>query len=185
MPRSHSRQTRSPQFVRARTQAAVLPYRSLAIVAGCAAITAGIAAGLSYCDALLGIEPQELVTVYRTHGCRCAFAWARELENRGYVVRLREVDTLAPVRRRLHTPEPLNGCHVAQYLSYFVEGHVRATDLARLNREHPEAAGIAQDASPQHAVGTVRDADPSATPSVLYDVHGHSLAWQPTRNARG
>lgn len=148
-------------------------------------MTAGIAGGLSYCDALMGIQPEQLVTVYRTHGCRCAYSWSRELEARGYVVRLREVETLAPVRRRLHTPEQLNGCHVAQYLGYFVEGHVRASDLDRLSREHPEATGISQDVAPDHPADAVdADATPSPPAPVLFDAHGHSLAWQATQRTR-
>ena len=170
---------------RSRSAAEALPYRSLAIVASCAALAAGIAGVLSYCDALMGVPPEKLVTVYRTHGCQCAYSWSRELEARGYWVRVWEVETLAPVRHRLHTPEQLDGCHVAQYLGYFVEGHVPASDLERLRREHPDATGIAQSVAPNHPSGTADAAAvPVASPPVLFDAQGHSLAWKTTQRTR-
>lgn len=65
-----------------------------------------------------------IVSVYRTHGCTCAYAWARSLEAEGFVVRMFEYETLRYVRQSLHTPAHPSGCHLGKFMNYYVEGHV-------------------------------------------------------------
>lgn len=50
---------------------------------------------------------------------------------------------LRDIRNQLGTPKELKGCHVATYLTYFVEGHVAPIALRKLAVERPAARGIA------------------------------------------
>ena len=104
----------------------------------------GIAAGFAVLTAILFLSnrslwlaPERIVTIYRVHGCRCAFPWKRELERKGFSVVMNEVESLQFIRQRLRTPTEARGCHVGEYLGYFVEGHVHPTALDELSRRRP------------------------------------------------
>lgn len=144
-----------------------------------AVLAALVGAGLTYWDRLSGVRPAQLVEVYRTHGCRCVFAWARALEDQGFVVRVREYETLQYVRRSLHTPQSLHGCHVGSYEGYFVEGHVSPAALKQLLKERPVALGVAtQSATTMDAkhLNTVVDDGGRA---LLIDAQGQPHTWFP------
>mgnify|MGYP001143823547 CR=1 FL=1 len=117
--------------------------KQLRLVLAVSVLVAAIAAIMIGWEQLSPIPPERLVKVYRTHGCRCAFAWAKSLESEGFVVRVFEYETLAYVRTSLHTPSALRGCHVGAYLGYFIEGHVSPDALRRLAAQHPLALGLA------------------------------------------
>ena len=109
------------------------------------ALLGGATAGLlSVWEQLFPVPPDKLVKIYFTHSCRCAHPWAHTLEAEGFVVRMYEPETLRPTRVALHTPEGLRGCHVAEFMGYFVEGHVPAADI----RAHLTAAGYPAKADP-------------------------------------
>jgi hypothetical protein len=146
----------------------------LALLFGGAAATIGVV--LQNLDRLRGIAPERVVTIYRIHGCQCAVTWAAALEQRGYVVRIWEYETLEHVRRSLGTPQQLHGCHVASYLNYFLEGHVPAKQLRRLFDQRPTAVGIVVgSSSPQH-----EHARPSVSEGAqvsIVDRQGRSHEW--------
>ena len=138
-------------------------------------VFAGITAGaLGYWDQFSGATPDKIVTVYRVHGCRCVFAWASALRNDGYVVQVRESKTLDYIRGSLHVPARLQGCHVAQYLDYFIEGHVSGAQLQRLNAERPAALGLAASADPTSNARLTVD----AAHTFLVDLDGRSTVWR-------
>lgn len=158
--------------------------KGLCWVFAAAVLAALVGGGLTYWDRLFGVGPAQLVEVYRTHGCRCVFGWKRALEDQGFVVRVREYETLRYVRRSLHTPENLHGCHVGSYEGYFIEGHVSPAALKQLLKEQPAALGVAtQSATTMDAqhLNTVIDDGGRA---LLIDDRGQPHAWFPSLENR-
>ena len=90
----------------------------------------------------LWLAPEKIVTVYRVHGCRCAFQWERELEREGFSVVMNEIHSLKFVRQRFRTLPKARGRHVGEYLGYFLEGHVPAAALWYLSDSRPAAVGL-------------------------------------------
>lgn len=154
--------------------------RGLAWVGAAAVLSASATVLLGQLDELRGIAPEQVVEIYRTHGCRCVFPWARALEAEGFIVRLREVDTLGPTRERLHMPEQLRGCHVAKYLGYFVEGHIGASIFRDLAAHHPDLLGVAAMDPKQSSTSVV-----NATQVVVFDMQGRRSPWDQARRSEG
>lgn len=121
--------------------------RDLRVVVAASVFVSAIVGGLIVWQRLFPIPPERLVEVYRTHGCRCVFGWVKSLEASGFVVNVSEMHTLKSVRASMHTPDNLNGCHVAAYLGYFVEGHVVPEALRKLSGEHPAGVGVVTQAT--------------------------------------
>lgn len=136
-PRSASRTKRSAKTSRGDFA------RQLRIVLVAALLAAAVGGVLVVWDPLFGVPPIRLIQVYRTHGCRCVFGWAKTLEAEGFVVRLYEYETLEHVRTALHMPADLRSCHVGKYLGYFVEGHISSSTLHWLAQRHPPGLGVA------------------------------------------
>ena len=65
----------------------------------------------------------------------------------------RDLDDLAPVKRKLGVPEALESCHTAMVEQYVIEGHVPADVIDRLLRERPAVAGLAVPGMPIGAPG--------------------------------
>jgi len=105
-----------------------------------------VAAVVMTWDQIFPTPPEKLVTVYRVHRCGCVTQWVRALKDEGFTVRLFELNNLHTMRKTLRTPANMQGCHVATYLSYFVEGHVPASMLRQLASERPSATGVATQA---------------------------------------
>lgn len=70
--------------------------------------------------------------------------WVTYLQQNGYTVTTEIVggDVINAVRRDNNIGPDLNGCHLAEADGYFIEGHVPATDIARMLAEKPDIAGI-------------------------------------------
>lgn len=141
------------------------------------ALLGGAVAGIATSwEQFFPVPADHLVRIYRTHGCRCAFPWAKMLESEGFVVRMFEPESLEITRTALHTPESLRGCHVAEFMGYFIEGHVPVSAIRRLSAEHPLLRGIAVQSS---ATGSAERL-PSQTdgePVLLFDQTGTSRIW--------
>lgn len=132
------------------------------------------------------VPAEKLVKVYRKHGCTCVFAWVKSLEADGYIVRVFEPETLQPTRFALHMPKRSWGCHVAEYMGYFVEGHVPGAVLDQLALQHPRALGVelaAEDAAQADSLGVKATA---AGEILLFDMAGIAHRWEhaPTAKAR-
>lgn len=147
--------------------------RQLVLGFSFAVFGAALAGGASWWDALYAVPAEDLIRVYRVHGCRCAFTWARALKENGFTVRVVELETLRDIRRQLAAPIELEGCHVGQYLTYFVEGHVAPAVLRTLAAKRPVARGISaaeiqQTAQPNQQINEA---------VLLFDQAGHSRRW--------
>ena len=82
------------------------------------------------------------VRVYKAPGCECCAGWVAHLRDFGFSVNVEETGN-AGARARLGIPSALGSCHTAEVGGYAIEGHVPATDVARLLAERPRARGLA------------------------------------------
>lgn len=83
------------------------------------------------------------IDVYKSPSCGCCGAWVSNLRTSGLSVVAHDMDDVTPVATKAGVPADLRSCHTAIVESYFVEGHVPATDIRRLLRDRPNARGIA------------------------------------------
>lgn len=145
----------------------------LAVTLFAGAVTAVLAGW----DRLFPIPPERLVKIYRTHGCRCAFNLAASLKTEGFVVRLYEYETLEHVRGSLHTPANLHGCHVGEFLGYFLEGHMAPAAVRKLAQQQPQALGIATEGSVDPKRGHVSIAQDERSRVFLVERDGRARPW--------
>ena len=121
--------------------------------------------------------PDRAVTIYRAHGCTCAFALAESLTAAGFEVKVVEVASLAGARATLHTTPNLRGCHVGAYLGYFVEGHVPPAALLTLAAEHPAALGIVTAASVESSAAHVSIERDQQSGVLLMEPNSSTRPW--------
>ena len=156
---------------------ALIRRREVRIIAGVLATFAMVAGAILVSDRSLWVSPERLVTIYRVHGCRCAFQWKQGLEQKGFTVVMHERESLRPIRQRLHTPPEARGCHVAEFLGYFVEGHVDPAALNELSRRHPAALGLLTEASTQSEVPHVDIASEANSRVLLVAPNASKSLW--------
>ena len=123
------------------------------------------------------------VTIYKSPTCGCCSKWADHVKAAGYPVELKNVDSLAAIKRVTGVPAALESCHTAVVDGYVVEGHVPAEAIDRILAEKPDIAGIAVPGMPSGSPGmedgtfdayqvvTFRDGT-TAGSEVLMDVPG-------------
>jgi hypothetical protein len=85
------------------------------------------------------------ISVFKDTSCACCSVWIEHLKQNGFDVVLNEVPDaqLRETKSRYGVPPDLQTCHTAIVEGYVVEGHVPATDIQRLLKERPKAAGLA------------------------------------------
>lgn len=93
------------------------------------------------------------MTAYKTPWCGCCDGWVVHMRAAGWTVEVVEREDLAPIRARYGVPNRYAGCHTAVVGPYAVEGHVPASDVARLLRERPEAVALAAPGMPAGSPG--------------------------------
>lgn len=93
------------------------------------------------------------MTAYKTPWCGCCDGWVVHMRAAGWTVDVTELEDLAPIRARYGVPDRYAGCHTAVVGPYAVEGHVPASDVARLLRERPEAVALAAPGMPAGSPG--------------------------------
>lgn len=95
----------------------------------------------------------EKVLVYLTPSCECCAKWVDHLTGAGFEVETRSVADVDPIKKEHNVPEKLWSCHTAVVGPYAIEGHVPASAIQRLLREHPAVAGIAVAGMPMGSPG--------------------------------
>ncbi|MEP2828186.1 DUF411 domain-containing protein [Parvibaculum sp.] len=95
----------------------------------------------------------EILEVYKTPWCGCCTAWVDHMREAGFAVRVTEMEDLTPLKARHGVSAELASCHTALIGGYVVEGHVPASDVARLLKERPEATGLAVPGMPVGSPG--------------------------------
>ena len=93
------------------------------------------------------------LTAYKTPWCGCCDGWVVHMRAAGWTVEVVERDELAPIRARYGVPDRYAGCHTAVVGAYAIEGHVPASDVARLLRERPQAVALAAPGMPAGSPG--------------------------------
>ncbi len=94
------------------------------------------------------------VTVYKRENCGCCSQWVAHLEQNGYGVDVRNVDSTLPLQLRLGVPDGLRACHTAEVSGYWIEGHVPADLIGRLLDERPaDVEGLAVPGMPVGSPG--------------------------------
>ena len=93
-------------------------------------------ASLAFAD-----ETAEL-RVYKSPTCGCCVKWIEHLESNGFSVEAIDVDDTAALKREHGVAPHLQACHTALVDGYLIEGHVPASDVARLLRERPAVKGL-------------------------------------------
>ncbi|HEX3533595.1 MAG TPA: DUF411 domain-containing protein [Gemmatimonadaceae bacterium] len=96
---------------------------------------------------------QTTITVYKDPSCGCCKNWIEHLKKHGYAVDAKDTPDMAAVKRTLGVPGALTACHTAVVNGYLIEGHVPATDIARLLKEKPKVAGLAVPGMPMGSPG--------------------------------
>ena len=75
------------------------------------------------------------------------------LRENGFEVKTEDVADMEPVKARFGVEPRYQGCHTAVVDGYVIEGHVPATDIARLLEERPEVRGLSVPGMPRGSPG--------------------------------
>lgn len=93
------------------------------------------------------------ITVYKTPWCGCCDGWVEHLRANGWTPRVVVRQDLAPIRARHGVPDRMASCHTGVVGRYAIEGHVPASDIARLLAEAPDARALAAPGMPAGSPG--------------------------------
>jgi hypothetical protein len=95
-----------------------------------------------------------LVEVWKSPTCGCCGDWIAYMQASGFRTKVIEVESAAPMRRRLGLDDKYGSCHTAVVGGYVLEGHVPAREVKRLLQEKPKGAvGIAVPGMPLGSPG--------------------------------
>ena len=85
------------------------------------------------------------VDVEKNANCGCCAAWIDHMEQYGFEVGVRNLDSdaLYQSKRDKGLTSELFACHTGMVDGYIIEGHVPASDVERLLAERPDALGLA------------------------------------------
>lgn len=120
--------------------------------------------------------PGRRITAWKTPWCGCCDGWVEHMRSAGWTVDVEVLNDLAPVRARFGVPDRLASCHTARVGAYAVEGHVPASDVARLLRERPRAVALAAPGMPAGSPGMeAAGREPYVT--LLIDRNGQSTVF--------
>lgn len=92
-------------------------------------------------------------TLYRNPNCNCCLAYANYLRSNGFDVTVDSSHDLDAIRKQLHIPEGLEGCHVMTIGRYAVEGHVSVATIDKLLTEKPDIIGVSIPGMPMGTPG--------------------------------
>jgi hypothetical protein len=93
------------------------------------------------------------LVVYKSASCGCCRNWVEHMQQAGFTVVVHDMDDVQTVKDASGVPAALRGCHTAVIGKYVIEGHVPASDVRRLLREHPAVAGLAVPGMPAGSPG--------------------------------
>jgi hypothetical protein len=113
------------------------------------AIILGLLFTLIVVSHALAIEVQ----VYKSPYCGCCSNWSEHLEENSFTVITEEMSDMKAFKDKLGIPVHLRSCHTAVIEGYFIEGHVPASDIERLLKEHPVIKGLAVPGMPTGSPG--------------------------------
>lgn len=101
------------------------------------------------------VPTDQTLTVFASPSCGCCGDWVEHMRQAGFEAEKREVSNINRVKQEAGLPRSLASCHTAFIGGYLIEGHVPASDVKRLLREQPAAAGLSVPRMPMGAPGMV------------------------------
>jgi hypothetical protein len=116
------------------------------------------------------------LVVYKDAGCLCCQAWVEHMMGHGYKATVTNTE-MAPIKTKYKIPPTLQSCHTTLVGGYVIEGHVPASDVARLLKEKPkDIVGLTIPGMPASAPGM--DQTPFRPYTVLsFDARGGSKPY--------
>jgi hypothetical protein len=128
-------------------------------------------------------KTEPTVEVWKTASCGCCHDWVAHMQANGFHVITHDVSEAEKAAKRASVgiPAQLGSCHTALVNGYALEGHVPASDVHRLLKARPQAAGLTVPGMPIGSPGMDGPAyggrkDPYATLLVQRD--GSSSVFQ-------
>lgn len=111
---------------------------------------------------MFGSRPADATTiqVYKTPTCGCCTKWIDHLRDAGFAVEATDLPDLSRLKAENGVAHGLSSCHTALIEGYVLEGHVPASDVARLLAERPAITGLAVPGMPMGSPG-MEHPDPS------------------------
>lgn len=136
----------------------------------------GTAASLLAFPRLAASQPKPTMTVYKDPSCGCCQEWVNHATVHGYKATVIKTD-MGPIKVKHQIPQNLASCHTTLIGGYVVEGHVPASDVARLLKEKPKGIlGLTIPGMPKSAPGM--DLKPFEPYTVLtFDAKGQTTVW--------
>lgn len=133
--------------------------------------------GMFFMDKSIGVPREKLVSLYHVHTCGCAHQFKRALEAGGFTVIEYEPESLSTIREKLHTPSALHGCHVAEYLGYFLEGHISPSVLTHIAHDRPQGIGFVTAVTFTADAAKISLADEESSAILLIDGRGQRTTF--------
>ena len=124
----------------------------------------------------IAAEPNE-IAVYRTPTCGCCSKWEKHLEDHGFSVVDHVVPNLSAMKRENGITPELTSCHTAFVGGYVIEGHVPASDIARLLETRPAISGLAVPGMPIGSPG-MEGPNPQSYRVLSFDREGKIATFQ-------
>jgi hypothetical protein len=114
--------------------------------------------------------------VYKDPTCGCCQEWVNHAVAHGYKATVTHAD-MGPIKARHNVPPNLQSCHTTLIGAYVLEGHIPASDVARLLKERPRGVlGLTIPGMPASAPGM--DLKPFQPFTVLtFDAKGQTTVF--------
>jgi hypothetical protein len=93
------------------------------------------------------------LVVYKDAGCECCERWVEQMQKQGHKVTVTDA-VMGPIKQKYKVPPKLQSCHTTLMGTYVIEGHVPASDMAKLLAQKPKGViGLAVPGMPASAPG--------------------------------
>ena len=89
-----------------------------------------------------GNESNKKVSVYMSPTCGCCKKWVSHLENNGFEVESIYDNNMRSLKSKYKISQKNTSCDTGIVDSYFIEGHVPASDILELLEKKPDIAGL-------------------------------------------
>ena len=100
------------------------------------------------------------ITVYSSPSCGCCHKWVSHLKENGFLVTVKSVADVSPIKRKMAIPEPLWSCHTGVVSGLAIEGHIPAELIKKALAERPAIIGLSAPGMPGGAPGMDTSKDP-------------------------
>ena len=87
-------------------------------------------------------EKKIKMQAYMSPSCGCCKKWVSHLEKNGFEVESIFRENMRMIKSKYNIAQDQISCHTGVVGSYFIEGHVPASDIKKLLDENPDIAGL-------------------------------------------